>query len=292
VDIRRKISEPFEKSRWQGFGLSWACPLSIALLAFALTLGAPARSQQQPPPADSVVDAARRAREHQANSTNHPKIVTNDELSAPNATSAATPDSPTSPPASSSPNVEQNAGPDVAEAPKPSSSGCDNPNGERLKAELEAAQEEQQQLGRELSYNPAGVSPSDVDTRNFKPGSSGLSVGATPRVETKPPSAAQVAKVDVDERVASLTRALRLACDSPKEAKTDSRIDEAEQKLRILQRQYDLDQNAYYSQTNYAADTAGKANLDAEQQQIQDLQSEIDRLKEELASSKPNPPTS
>ncbi|MGA2097126.1 MAG: hypothetical protein ABSH39_12560 [Candidatus Acidiferrum sp.] len=290
MDIRRKISEPFEKSKWQAFGASWACPLSIAFLA--LTLGAPARSQQQTPPADSVVDAARRAREHQANSANHPKIVTNDELSVPNAANAATPDSPTSSPVSPSPNVAQNAAPDVAEAPKPPADGCDNPNAERLKAELEAAQGEQEQLRRELSYNPAAISPSDVDPRNFKPGSSGLSVGVTPQIETQPPSAAQVAKVDVDEKIASLTRALRLACDSPKEAKTDSRLDEAEQKLRILQRQYDLDQNAYYSQTNYAADTAGKANLDAEQQQIQDLQSEIDRLKEELASSKPNLSTS
>ena len=53
-----------------------------------------------------------------------------------------------------------------------------------------------------------------------------------------------------------------------------------------MQRQFDLNQNAYYSKTNYAADTAGKAKIDAELQQIQYLQSVIDRLNGELAASK------
>ena len=57
-------------------------------------------------------------------------------------------------------------------------------------------------------------------------------------------------------------------------------------RLSVLQRQLVLDQDAYYSKTNYAADTAGKARLDAELQQRQDLQSEIERLKSELAASR------
>ncbi|HYL62634.1 MAG TPA: hypothetical protein VE077_08425 [Candidatus Methylomirabilis sp.] len=68
------------------------------------------------------------------------------------------------------------------------------------------------------------------------------------------------------------------------------KLDEAEQQLNLLQRQFDLDQNAYYSKTNYAADTAGKAKIDAELQQVQNLQSEIERLKDELAASKAHNP--
>jgi hypothetical protein len=223
------------------------------------------------------VEAARSAREHNASSTKHPKIFTNDDLPgqylAPSTTKS---------PQDSSSTKE-------AEASKPASAGCDNPDAEQLKADLQAAQEEQDQVRRELSYNPAAISGGDVDMQNFKPGSSGLSLGATPRMETQPPSPAQVAEVSLDEKIASLTSALRMACDSPKDAQIQTKLDQAEQQLNLLQRQFDLDQTTYYSQTNYATDTAGKANLDAEQQQIQDLQSEIDRLKAELAASNANP---
>jgi type I restriction-modification system DNA methylase subunit len=98
-----------------------------------------------------------------------------------------------------------------------------------------------------------------------------------------------VAEVSLEEKIASLTSALRVACASPEDAQIQTKLDQAEQQLNLLQRQYDLDQTTYYSQTNYATDTAGKAKLDAEQQQIQDLQSEIDRLKDELAASNANP---
>jgi cell division protein FtsB len=44
-----------------------------------------------------------------------------------------------------------------------------------------------------------------------------------------------------------------------------------------------LDQDAYYSNTDFARDTAGQAQLDAEQQQIESLQAEIEQLRQELA---------
>jgi len=122
--------------------------------------------------------------------------------------------------------------------------------------------------------------------KNFKPGKSGLDVGGPPLLESKPLVPARVAEVSLDEKISSLTRALRIACDSPKDAVIQTEIDSAEQELKVLQREFDLDQAAYYSKTNYAADTAGKAKLDAEAQQVQYLQSEIERLKGELAASK------
>src|SRR5260221_8340668 len=56
----------------------WAIALFATYLAFAFA--APARSQEPP---QSVVEAARNARERKANSTKHPKIITNTDLGVP-----------------------------------------------------------------------------------------------------------------------------------------------------------------------------------------------------------------
>jgi hypothetical protein len=257
-------------------GAFWEGPLTIGFLALAL--GIPARSQEPPRPAESVADAARNAREHKANSTNHPKTFTNDDLvgQSPQPSAQATP------PKSSSTNE--------AEAQQPSNAGCDNPDAEKLKANLQAAQEQQDQIRRELSYNPTVISGGDLDSSNFKPGSSGLNVGGPPLLESTPLSPARVTEISLEDKIASLTRALRIACDSPEDAKIQMQLDQAEQQLSLLQREFDLDQAAYYSNPDYAGDTAGKSRLDAEQQQIQELQSEIERLKDELAASNANQP--
>ena len=264
------------KSARQTIAASWTLPLTFASLALAL--GSPARSQETRPPAESVTEAARNVREHQSNSTTHPKIFTNDELGGPYLAPSA------SKPSQESSSTEQ------TEAPKPPAAGCDNPDAENLKVDLQSTQEEQDQIRKELSYNPMANSGGGVDTKNFKPGSSGVNFGGPPLTETEPPVPARITEVDLDQKIASLTRARRIACDSPGNGLIQTKIDQAEQQLSALQREFDLDHSDYYSQTNYAADNAGKANLDAEQQQIQDLQSEIERLKGELAASKANNP--
>jgi len=53
--------------------------------------------------------------------------------------------------------------------------------------------------------------------------------------------------------------------------------------LDLLQRENRLDQDAYYSQSNYGSDTAGKQKLDDEKQQISSKQEEVARLKAKLA---------
>jgi hypothetical protein len=258
-------------------GPSWLLrrqTLGITLLALAS--GAPVRSQEPPHPAESVAEAARNVREHQSNSAKHPKIFSNDDLGA----QYPVPSTSASPAESSSASV--------AEVPKPPAAECDNPDADRLKADLLAAQAEQDQVRREVSSNPLTISKGDVDMKNFKPGSSGVEFGRPPLLETKPPVTARIEEVSLDEKIASLTRALRIACDSPKDAGIQTELDGAEQELKVMQREFDLDQNAYYSKTNYAADTAGKAKIDAEAQQVQYLQSEVERLKGKLTASKPN----
>jgi len=258
-------SEPPELLEWQTFGASRACSLAITFLALAT----PMRSQEPPPPAESVAQAARNVREQKSNSMKHPKIFTNDDFGTQYPV-----------PGTSSTNG--------TEVPKPPAAGCDNPDAERLKADLQAAQGEQDQIRRELTYQPHVISGPNLDLRNLKSGHSGLDVGGPPLLETKPPIPARMMEVNLEEKIASMKRALRIACDSPEDAGIQMKLDKAEQELKSLQREFDLDQNAYHSKTNYAADTAGKARLDAEAQQVQNLQSDVERLKGELTVTKPN----
>lgn len=254
---------------WQT-GASWALSLTITILA----LGASARSQEPPPPAESIAEAARNVREQKSNSTKHGKIITNDDLvvqsSMPSASAIAL----------------QSASTNRAEVPEPRTADCDKPDDERLKMDLQAAQEERDQIRRELSYQPIVISDGDVDLNNFKPGYSGLNVGSPPLLQTQPQAPARVTEVLLEEKIASLEKAVHIACDSPVDAGIQKKLDLAEQKLHLLQRAFALDQATYYSWPNYAEHTTDKAKLDAEQQQIEDLQSEIERLKDELAAPK------
>ena len=90
----------------------------------------------------------------------------------------------------------------------------------------------------------------------------------------------------LEQKITALKEAARIACDSPEDAGIQRKLDAAEQQLKLLQSEFALDQAAYYSKPNYADDTTGKAKLNAEQEQIQSLQSEIERLRNELATSK------
>jgi hypothetical protein len=248
----------------------------VAVVVLSLALDTPARSQEPPHPAESVAEAARNVREHQSNSTKPPKIFTNDDFRG------------QYPVTSTSASPAESSSASVAEVPKPPAAECDNPDADRLKADLLATQAEQDQVRREVSYNPLTISRGDVDMKNFKPGSSGVALGGPPLLETKVPVPVRIAEVSLDEKIASLTRALGIACDSPKDAGIQTELDGAEQELKVMQREFDLDQNAYYSKTNYAADIAGKAKIDAEAQQVQYLQSEVERLKGKLTASKAN----
>ncbi len=67
------------------------------------------------------------------------------------------------------------------------------------------------------------------------------------------------------------------------------KIKDAQSDLDLLQREFQLDQDAFYSSPGYANNTSGKAKLDAMKQQIADKQQDLDRLKAELAALPPSP---
>jgi uncharacterized protein (DUF342 family) len=66
-------------------------------------------------------------------------------------------------------------------------------------------------------------------------------------------------------------------------ARVKEQLKDALGDLDLLQRENRLDQDTYYSQPNFASDTAGKQKLDDEQHKIADKRQEIDRLKSKLA---------
>jgi hypothetical protein len=249
--------------------------ISLIITFLALAFAAPARPQEPQHPAESVVEAARNAREHKANSTKHPKIFTNADLGVPY-----------SAPAASAFDLHSAAtyADEVSSLPAaPPEADCDNPQAASLIMALQAAQQELDELRWELSYQPSVISGGDLDLQYFKPGYSGLDVGSPPLLETEPPVPARVAEAELEERIASLEKALRIACEPPEAARVQWELDHAEQELNLLQREFALDQDTYYSNPDYAEDAEGTAQLDAVDQQIEYLQWEIERLRQNLA---------
>jgi hypothetical protein len=246
--------------------------MSLLIGFLAVGFAVRARAQEPLPRASSVVEAARNARQRTANSGKHPKVITNAHFGV-------------HPPIPSTSRFSlQSPSANASEVPDLPTAGCDNTQAEGINAELQATQQELDQLRRDLEYNPPVISGHDLDLQYFRPGNSGLDVGSPPLLDDQPPAPARVTEVELEERIDSLQKALRLACEPPEAARIQSAIDDAEQELNLLQRQFALDQDTYYSNPNFVEDTEGKAWLDAEQQQIQSLQSYIDRLNEDLAA--------
>src|SRR5260370_4173372 len=120
-----------------------ATPLLLASLALAFAV--PARPQQSPSKTQSVVEAARSTRERIANSTRHPKIITNDDLQVQySLPSTAFP--------------LQSA---TTEAPALPATGCDSPEAKTLKTELQATQHRLEQLPHELYTQAHAISRVD-----------------------------------------------------------------------------------------------------------------------------------
>ena len=62
------------------------------------------------------------------------------------------------------------------------------------------------------------------------------------------------------------------------------KIKDLQSDLDLLQREYQLDQDSFYSSPDYAKNTSGKEKLDGMKQQIGNKQQELDQLKARLAA--------
>jgi len=87
--------------------------------------------------------------------------------------------------------------------------------------------------------------------------------------------------------------------DSKEVTELKAQVKQVQGDVDLLQREQSLEQDKYYSNTDYLHDTAGKAKLEALKQQVSDKQQELEHLKTRLAALQPTesgststPPTS
>ncbi len=130
--------------------------------------------------------------------------------------------------------------------------------------------------------SPKVITDDDLDKSIFKPGQ--LNVVGAPQPETEPPSEAAVATAEGTDQASEKEAAKKAAEEDAQIAQLKLQLTQAEKDLDLAQRELALDQDAYFSKPDYANDTAGKARLDSEKQQISDKQQEIEKLKTRLAA--------
>jgi hypothetical protein len=128
------------------------------------------------------------------------------------------------------------------------------------------------------------ITDDDLAGRNFQPGQEGLNVGAIPKLETGPPSAQAVAAAEASDKAAEQADLKEAAEQDAKIDKLKLQVKQAESDVDLARRELSLDQDSYLTNPNHGQDTAGKAKLDSEKQQINDKEQEVERLKTRLAA--------
>ena len=128
------------------------------------------------------------------------------------------------------------------------------------------------------------ISDDDLDPGNLKPGQQGLTVDAPPKLETQPPSPGAVAVGKETPFTPPDAATAVTPADDPEIKRLKDSIADAEKEAEIARRELALDQDTYYSNPDYAHDTAGKAKLDSLQQEIDAKQQVIDTMKTRLAA--------
>jgi len=119
------------------------------------------------------------------------------------------------------------------------------------------------------------------ETLDVKKGDVQSATAEQPRMPGSPEAPAQPAAAAAPGTPAS--PAAKDQKESKEVADLKVKIKRAQDDLDLLQREQSLENDSYYSQTDYAHDTAGKAKLDDLKQQVTDKQQELERLKARLA---------
>src|SRR5713226_7637870 len=112
-----------------------------------------------------------------------------------------------------------------------------------------------------------------------------LRIPGSPETSAQPAAGAANAQVDASAPAASASQTpdAKDQKNAKEIAKLKDQVKQAQGDLDLLQREQSLEQDNYYSNTDYARDTSGKAKLDTLKQQISDKQQELERLKTRLA---------
>ncbi len=122
------------------------------------------------------------------------------------------------------------------------------------------------------------------DTLDVKKGDVQSAVAEEPKIPGAPDAANQPPNRAANPATSDAqTQAARDEKLKKEIARVKEQLKEALGDLDLMQRENRLDQDSYYSQPNFASDTAGKQKLDDQQHKMSDKRREIDRLKGQLA---------
>jgi hypothetical protein len=110
----------------------------------------------------------------------------------------------------------------------------------------------------------------------------GVNVGAPAKLETQPPTQATVAAVEAADQAAATGTESGKKPDDPEIARAKEAVATAEKELDLLKREMALDQDTFYSNTDYVHDKVGQTKLAGEQQAINNKQVELEGLKAKL----------
>jgi hypothetical protein len=128
------------------------------------------------------------------------------------------------------------------------------------------------------------ITDDDLDKTKVKPGQQGLTGDAPAKLETQPPTQDAVAAAATSTTSNADPATVVAPTDDPEILKMKDAIAEAEKDADLLKREFALEQDSYLSNADHEHDLAGKAKLDGLQQQINDKQQDVDRLKTRLAA--------
>lgn len=138
---------------------------------------------------------------------------------------------------------------------------------------------------REKKKDPAKPAKVITDeTLDVKKGDVQNAVAEEPKIAGAPEAARESANGAANPAAADAkTQAAKDEKLKKEIARVKDELKDALGDLELLQRENRLDQDTYYSEPNFASNTAGKQKLDEEQQKISGKRQEIDRLKAKLS---------
>jgi len=144
---------------------------------------------------------------------------------------------------------------------------------------------------RAREQKKAQAKPAKVITEDdVKPAAqSNPATPASPDAATAPGTPAQPASSTASTSAASSSPApdAKDQKDSKEVIELKAQIKQVQGDFDLLEREQSLEQDKYYSNTDYVHDTAGKAKLEVLKRQVIDKQQELERLKARLAELLP-----
>jgi flagellar motility protein MotE (MotC chaperone) len=169
-------------------------------------------------------------------------------------------------------------------AASPNGQSQDQQSSDAQKQSIAEAARKSREAARNATKPSKVITDDDLDKENIKPGAQGLTVDGPAQLETQPPSPGAMAEAEVTPSTPPDPATAATASDDPEIRRLKDSIADAEKDADLSRRDLALQQDTYFSNPDYVHDTAGKAKLAALQQQINDKQQDIDRLKTRLAA--------